>query len=70
MAPDNGVRTVAPWRKSSYSGGGNTECVEVARWSSIVAVRDTKNRTGGHFAVSRTAWQAFTRAATSGGLSR
>ena len=23
---------VAPWRKSTYSGGGQTNCIEVAPW--------------------------------------
>lgn len=32
------------WRKSSFSGGGNGDCVEVA--GSLGAVRDSKNPTG------------------------
>lgn len=33
----------ALWRKSSYSGGGNDTCVEVANVKHVVAVRDSKN---------------------------
>jgi hypothetical protein len=52
------------WRKSSYSGGSGTNCVEVA-WSSHlppsmndgVLVRDSKNSVGPVLAVSATAWQ-------------
>ena len=34
------------WRKSSYSGGGGGECVEVAFPPARVAVRDSKNPEG------------------------
>lgn len=35
------------WRTSSYSGGNGGACVEVARnLPGIVAVRDSKDRTG------------------------
>ena len=49
------------WRKSSYSGGGNTQCVEVAPMAEGVGVRDSKSRESGHLTVPRTAWQAFVR---------
>lgn len=45
------------WRKSSYSGSDNA-CVEVADGTRTL-VRDTKNRDGGHLAVSPHAWAAF-----------
>jgi hypothetical protein len=32
------------WRKSSYSGGGGNECVEIA--GTLRAARDSKNPTG------------------------
>ncbi|MET8757222.1 DUF397 domain-containing protein [Lentzea sp. NPDC004782] len=31
------------WRKSSYSGGGGNECVELAVSTDDVGVRDSKN---------------------------
>jgi hypothetical protein len=34
------------WRKSSYSGGGGTECVEVAFPTRRIAFRDSKNPSG------------------------
>jgi hypothetical protein len=34
------------WRKSSRSEGGANNCVELARVPGVVAVRDSKNRTG------------------------
>jgi hypothetical protein len=48
-----------PWRKSSFSGGGN-QCVEVAGLlSGDVGVRDSKNRGAGMIRVNATAWTAF-----------
>ncbi|QWF78855.1 DUF397 domain-containing protein [Amycolatopsis sp. CA-230715] len=46
------------WRKSTYSGGGQNECVEV-RLAPTVGVRDTKDRDNGHLTLSPTAWAAF-----------
>lgn len=45
------------WRKSSYSSGTGGACVEVAPATDAVGVRDTKDRTRGHFAVDHTVWQ-------------
>ncbi|WP_026413895.1 DUF397 domain-containing protein [Actinomadura oligospora] len=42
------------WRKSSYSGGGGSggqECVEVARISRTVGMRDSKSPTTGHLSL-------------------
>jgi hypothetical protein len=49
----------APWRKSSYSGNGGQNCVEVAT-KGVVLVRDTTDRTGVTLSVSPTAWASFT----------
>ncbi|HUZ56750.1 MAG TPA: DUF397 domain-containing protein [Streptosporangiaceae bacterium] len=46
------------WRKSSYSNAGNN-CVEVGDSGTACAVRDSKNRDGGHLSFSAEAWQAF-----------
>lgn len=40
----------AVWHKSSYSGGGGGNCVEVADLFGETAVRDTRNRELGHLA--------------------
>lgn len=52
---------VPTWRKSSYSGGGQTDCVEVARTAPGVAVRDSKNTTGPTLAFPLRTWLAFLR---------
>ncbi|MCI0385940.1 DUF397 domain-containing protein [Streptomyces sp. CNQ085] len=51
--PDNA------WVKSSYSGAGATECVEVALIPEGTAVRDSKERDGGVLLLSPAAWDAF-----------
>jgi hypothetical protein len=43
------------WRKSSHSGGGGSggqDCVEVARLSEGVGLRDSKTPDAGHLRVS------------------
>ncbi|HEX6471724.1 MAG TPA: DUF397 domain-containing protein [Streptosporangiaceae bacterium] len=52
----------ARWRKSSHSGQEGTECVEVARLSRAVAVRDSKDPEGPKLAFSRSEWRAFVEA--------
>lgn len=48
------------WRKSSYSGGNGTECVEVGQThDGAVLVRDTKSRQVGHLALATYEWRAF-----------
>ena len=46
------------WRKSSYSGNGGGECVEVGKADRIL-VRDTQDRTGPVLAFSAAAWERF-----------
>ena len=44
------------WRKSSYSGSGNTsDCVEMADLGSQIGLRDSKDPSAGHHEVSREA---------------
>ena len=48
------------WRKSSYSGGGGGNCVEVgASNQTAFLVRDSNNRAGGVLAFGPGAWQRF-----------
>ena len=49
----------AMWRKSSYSGSGGGECIEVADAPGAVLVRDSKNPDGPRLAFGRQAWVAF-----------
>jgi hypothetical protein len=55
-APDRGF---GPWRKSSFSKGGDMDCVEVAGSPSAVAVRDSKNPHGPRLIVRRAEWTVF-----------
>ncbi|MDX3450854.1 DUF397 domain-containing protein [Streptomyces sp. ME02-8801-2C] len=52
------------WFKSSYSGGGGDNCIEVALRPSVVLVRDSKDTVRQSLAVSREAWSAFTTLAS------
>ncbi|MBT2493861.1 DUF397 domain-containing protein [Streptomyces sp. ISL-96] len=49
----------AKWRKSSYSGGSGTECVEVAILAARTAVRDSKVPDRAPIAVPNGAWVGF-----------
>lgn len=44
------------WRKSSHSGGDETDCVEVAVEKAQVLVRDSKRRAGPVLVFRRAAW--------------
>jgi len=51
---------VTNWRKSSYSQGGGTDCVELAVLEdSSRGIRDSKNPSTPHLAVSRSALAAL-----------
>lgn len=52
--------TELDWFKSSYSGGGGDNCVEVAATSDAVHVRDSKDTDAGRLSLAPTAWSAFT----------
>ncbi len=47
------------WRKSSYSGNGGGECVEIGASPGAVVVRDTTDRTGPMLWFTPTAWRRF-----------
>ena len=48
------------WRKSTYSGGANNNCVECGTDAGAVLVRDTTNRDGVTLSVTASAWLTFT----------
>lgn len=48
------------WRKSSYSGGANSNCLEVADQCGVILVRDTKQRGDGPVhRFSSAEWRTF-----------
>jgi hypothetical protein len=56
--------TGAAWAKSSYSGGGNGDCIETTAISSGpeklgVGVRDSKDPQGGILRFSPESWASF-----------
>ncbi|MDQ1027307.1 hypothetical protein QF035_004889 [Streptomyces umbrinus] len=52
--------STAVWHKSTYSGGGGNECLEVADGNpTLVPVRDSKNPLGPKLAFRAEAWSAF-----------
>ncbi|WP_405584797.1 DUF397 domain-containing protein [Streptomyces sp. NBC_01092] len=52
--------STAVWRKSSYSDGGDNNCVEVAEGHpGIVPVRDSKIPEGDVLVVGASSWSAF-----------
>ncbi|MBC3985321.1 DUF397 domain-containing protein [Streptomyces sp. AC536] len=59
--------TLVGWRKSSYSGGSNGNCLEVsAAYSSLVPVRDSKDPQGPALVFDAVAWSAFVGAVRRG----
>jgi hypothetical protein len=49
----------ATWRKSSYSGSGGGNCIEVANAPATVLVRDSKDPDGPRLAFGPHTWAAF-----------
>jgi len=47
------------WRKSTYSGDNSGNCVEVGNVASVVAVRDTQDRSGTVLRFTPDAWRRF-----------
>ncbi|WNF27116.1 DUF397 domain-containing protein [Streptomyces sp. C11-1] len=66
-APD--ASTLTGWFKSSYSGGDQGECLEVAYGHATVPVRDSKAPAGPALAFSAQGWSAFVTAVKHGSLS-
>ncbi|MFD3975214.1 DUF397 domain-containing protein [Streptomyces cyaneofuscatus] len=61
--------TLTGWFKSSYSGGSNGECLEVARGHATVPVRDSKAADGPALMFSTQGWTRFVSAVKGGELS-
>ncbi|MFC8621634.1 DUF397 domain-containing protein [Streptomyces anulatus] len=57
------------WFKSSYSGGDQGECLEVAHGYATVPVRDSKAADGPAVVFSADGWSSFGTALKSGHLS-
>ena len=59
--------TSLSWRKSSYSGNGGSDCVEVASGlPDRIAVRDSKDPEGPVLTVTPDEWRALTAAVKAG----
>ncbi|WP_106584589.1 DUF397 domain-containing protein [Murinocardiopsis flavida] len=56
------------WNKSSYSSGGNTNCVEARSPEDRIHVRDTQNRSMGHLSFPSVEWAALLCEAKAGAL--
>ncbi|MCX5343490.1 DUF397 domain-containing protein [Streptomyces atratus] len=54
--------TLTGWFKSSYSGGGQGDCLEVAGGYVAVPVRDSKTPSGPALAFSADGWSSFVSA--------
>ncbi|MFJ9260950.1 DUF397 domain-containing protein [Streptomyces bacillaris] len=59
--------STATWRKSSYSDGGDNNCIEVADgYPGVIPVRDSKTPTGPALLIATPAWTAFVEFAAEG----
>ncbi|MBT2488193.1 DUF397 domain-containing protein [Streptomyces sp. ISL-96] len=58
--------TLTGWYKSSFSGGGQGECLEVARGYAGVPVRDSKAVNGPALVFSADGWSSFVTAVRDG----
>ncbi|MFC9970897.1 DUF397 domain-containing protein [Spirillospora sp. NPDC127200] len=52
--------STARWRKSSYSGDNQGNCVELANVPDTIAIRDSKDPEGGNILVGRQDFKRFT----------
>ncbi|MFD3485088.1 DUF397 domain-containing protein [Streptomyces sp. NPDC058665] len=58
----------AGWRKSSYSGGSNGSCLEVADGHPVIPVRDSKFPQGPALVFASHGWTSFVSAIKTGSL--
>ncbi|MGY3204565.1 DUF397 domain-containing protein [Streptomyces sp. TE5632] len=54
------------WFKSSYSGSDGDDCVEVAKGTQTIHVRDSKDQRSPELALSLTVWSDFITYAAQG----
>ncbi|MFI2369035.1 DUF397 domain-containing protein [Streptomyces sp. NPDC018833] len=54
------------WFKSSYSGSQGDACIEVAKGTQAIHVRDSKDQRSPELALSPTAWDDFVSYAAQG----
>ncbi|MFD4029968.1 DUF397 domain-containing protein [Streptomyces sp. NPDC058637] len=54
------------WFKSSYSGSDGDACIEVAKGTQAVRVRDSKDHLSPELSLSPTAWDDFVAYAAQG----
>jgi hypothetical protein len=57
-------KTVLTWHKSSYSGGDQGQCIEVAETANAIHVRDSKDPDGPTLAFTPAEFGAFVRFAS------
>lgn len=62
------ARALTGWIKSSYSGGSNGDCLEVATGYVCVPVRDSKASSGPCVVFSPAGWSSFVAAVKDGGF--
>ncbi|WLQ41083.1 DUF397 domain-containing protein [Streptomyces laculatispora] len=62
------MSTEPAWFKSSYSGSGGDNCVEVALHTEAVHVRDSKDTGRPPLTLSPAAWSDFTAYASADGV--
>lgn len=57
-------KTGLTWRKSSYSGGEQGQCVEIAETATVVHVRDSKESDGAVLTFAPAEFAAFAQFAS------
>lgn len=62
------ANSAIPWRKSTYSGDGQGNCVEARLQASSVCIRDSKDPDITFPPISPTAWACFLIALKNGHL--
>jgi Domain of unknown function (DUF397) len=58
------------WRKSSYSDSSHGDCVEIAGFSQVIAVRDSKNPDGAVLTFNRSVFGTLAREIRTGRYDR